>query len=1018
MYAELACKSNFSFLRGASDAREYIHRAKELGIAAVGIADSNGVYGLPRAHEALKENPGVKLLCGAELTIAAHPPLTLLARTRPAYGALCRILTKAHAGKEKGEAALTFPELIGELGHEGAGGLVALPALAEEANFELLSSLFPGRTYVPLCRYLDGLDRERTMLARRIAGRFGIAIAASNDVHYHIPARRPLQDCLACIREGATLATAGFRIFGNEERYLKSPLEMRALFQDLPEAIRATLEIAESCAFQLSELRYQYPREFIPPGHSSQSYLEECVSREAAKVYRGLVPAKLDAQLRHELALIAKLGYADYFLTIRDIVEFAKGSDILCQGRGSAANSAVCYVLGITAVDPLKANLLFERFLSEDRAEPPDIDVDFEHERREEVIQYIYRRYGRDRAAMVAAVRTYQRRSAFLELSKAIGVNVGTISADALAGDFAVHAGALGEKRPVVEALAEELHGFPRHLSIHSGGFVLSEVPICETVPIEPARMENRTIIQWDKNDLETLGLMKVDILALGFLTALQKVSRLTGRDWRDIPHGDEPTYRMIQRAETEGTFQIESRAQRQMLVRSLPENFYDLVVQVALVRPGPSVGKMVHPYLQRREKARRGEKFAIPDPVVAEILGRTYGVPVFQEQVMRLAISKAGFSAGEADQLRRSLGGWRSAHAVSDMGRRLYDGLVRNGMSRAYADELFGYFQGYTAYNFPESHSASFASIAYKSAYFKCHYPPEFLCGLVNSQPMGFYPVDMLVNEFQRQGVTVLPVHPNESEWDATMTRERAVRMGFRNVQGAREEDVRRMMAARPFTGLQDFVVRNRFSREVIEAMALGDVFHCFGLDQRHSFWSSLEFGAMFRAGEGQGLLFEEARAMRQAEAIFSPMTLSEEIRADYRSLSYSLRGHIMKGIRQENTELPPLTSKDLKQEKHGKNFSYAGVLTALQRPPTAKGVAFITLEDEHGTVDIVVKKEVFEAYQALIRGSRFLIVEGRLQRQGTGLSLVARKFLVFGEGKLRRPNVPGGHPRSYRPE
>ncbi len=1019
MYAELSCKSNFSFLRGASDAREYITRAMELGIPAIGIADVNGVYGLPRAYEALKDHPGIKLLSGAEITVTGNPPLALLAQTRAAYGVLCRILTRAHAGKPKGAAALTFPELMEELAnHEGGSALIALPALTKETNYELISSLFPGRTYIPLCRYLDGLDRERTSLAKEFSQALGLKIVATNDVHYHILSRRPLQDCLACIREGVTLDTAGFKIFGNDERYLKSPRQMRSLFQDLPGAIEQTLEIAESCTFQLSDLRYYYPKEFIPPGHTSMSFLMECVSLGAARTYRGMIPEKADAQIRHELKLIAKLNYADYFLTIHDIVEFAKKSGILCQGRGSAANSIVCYVLGITAVDPIQANLLFERFISEDRSEPPDIDVDFEHERREEVIQYIYKRYGRDRAAMVSAVRTYQRRSAFLEISKAIGVEVGTISADALSKDFA--AMPLGDKRPVIDSLVKELLGFPRHLSIHSGGFVLSAYPMCETVPIEPARMENRTIIQWDKNDLETLGLMKVDVLALGFLTAIHKISKLVGRDWRDIPHDDQPTYQMIQRAETEGTFQIESRAQRQMLVRSMPETFYDLVVQVALVRPGPGVGGMVHPYLERRKKEKQGVKYVIPDPEVKTILGRTYGVPVFQEQVMKLAIAKAGFSAGEADQLRRSLAGWRSAKAISDIGARFYDGLLKNGMQKAYAEELFGYFQGFTAYNFPESHSASFASIAYKSAYFKCHYPPEFLCGLINSQPMGFYSIDLLINEFKRQGVSVVPLQPNASVWDAVMTPSRAVRMGFRNIRKIRERDVLFMMeerARRPFSSLQDFVARNRFSREVIEFMAMGDVFQCFGLDQRHTFWSSLEFGALFQGGESQGSLFREVEALPRTEAIFASMTLTEEILSDYRSLSYSLRGNLMKGIRLENRELPPLTSADLKKLKRGKQVIFAGLLTVIQRPPTAKGVAFITLEDETGTIDIIVKKDIYETYQAVIRGSRFLIVEGSVQRQGTGVSIIARQFSSFAAGTLRRPNAPGEYPRSLGP-
>ncbi|RZA06128.1 MAG: PHP domain-containing protein, partial [Proteobacteria bacterium] len=689
MFAELRCKSNFSFLRGASDAREYIERAEHLGLSAVAITDANGVYGLPRAYEVLKHHPSVKLICGAEITIEGSPPLTLLAQNRAAYGLLCRLLTAAHAGKAKGGACLSWAELEEGLGaHEGRGGLIALPELVEGMNFELCATLFPNRTYLPLCRYLDGLDDERTLFAREVSSRLGLPIVATNDVHYHVPERRPLQDCLVCVREGKTLADAGFHLFGNDERYLKSELQMRAIFQDMPEAVALAGVIAESCTFSMGELKYQYPREFVPEGHTSQSYLAQCVREEATRIYRGVISAKVDAQIRHELSLIEKLNYADYFLTIHDIVRFAHSRDIACQGRGSAANSVICYVLGITSIDPVKANLLFERFISEERAEPPDIDVDFEHERREEVIQYIYERYGRDRAAMVSAVRTYQRKSAFLEITKAMGADVGTISADVLARDFGERGGALNQKLPLVEKMVEELRGFPRHLSIHSGGFVLSHVPMTEIVPIEPARMEGRTIVQWDKNDLETLGLMKVDVLALGFLTALNKISKMTNLSWRDIPMEDKATYKMIQRAETEGTFQIESRAQKAMLVRTHPETFYDLVVQVAIVRPGPNVGEMIHPYIQRREAAKRGIPYKIEDPVMREALGRTYGVPIFQEQIMKIAITKAGFNPGEADQLRRALAGWRDAAKVDDMSQRLYDRLIEGNVTEQYAKE------------------------------------------------------------------------------------------------------------------------------------------------------------------------------------------------------------------------------------------------------------------------------------------------------------------------------------------
>jgi error-prone DNA polymerase len=1017
VYAELKCKSNFSFLRGASDSRDYVGRALELGLPAIGITDVNGVYGIPRAYEAVKAHGGVKLITGAELKLEGSPPLTLLARTRAAYGTLCRLISAAHAGKDKGDAVLTLPELISIVGaFPGGRELIALPDLTPETNYELFREIFPGRTYVPLARYLDGLDHERTALARGL----GLPILATNDPHYHAPERRPLQDCLTCVREGVTLATAGFHLFGNAERYLKSPLQMQALFQDMPEALRTTLEVAESCTFSLQELRYTYPKEFVPPGHTSQSYLEECVRQGAIETYRGVIPDAVDRQLRHELKLIAKLDYPDYFLTIFDIVRHAREIGIICQGRGSAANSLVCYVLHITSVDPVSAGLLFERFLSEERAEPPDIDVDFEHERREEVIQYIYKRYGRDRAAMVSAVRTYRERSAFLEVSKAVGVEVGTLSADALALEFAQRAGPeLAGKREVVEALVEELAGFPRHLSIHSGGFVLSDGPMIELVPIEPARMENRTIVQFDKNDLETLDMMKIDVLALGFLTCLSKVSKLTGLDWRGIPGADRATYAMIQRADTEGTFQIESRAQRSMLVRSLPENFYDLVVQVSLVRPGPGVGGMVQPYLTRRLGARRGVLYDIPDPIVRSILGRTYGIPIFQEQVMRLAIERAGFSAGEADQLRRSLGGWRSTEAVSSIGQKLHDGLVAQGVSKEYAAELFGYFRGFSAYNFPESHGASFASIAYKSAYYKCHFPAEFLCATINCDPFGFYSLSTLIEAFQRDGVVLHPIDPFRSGWNASMQPDRSILMGFRRVKGIREAHVAAMEAERErktWRDLKDFIARNSFSEQVIRGLALADAFRAFGLDQRHTYWQSLDFSSLFRGEPSQGNLFADIACEANAERTFTPMTLTEAISSEYHNLSYSLRGNIMAGVRIDIPELPATRASGVRVMKHGQRVAFAGVMSVLQRPPTAKGVAFITLEDETGTVDVVLRKEIFEANEQIIRDDRFLLVEGRVQRNGTGASVLGERFRRFGESRTKNPNVAGKHPRSLK--
>ncbi|MBC7740903.1 MAG: error-prone DNA polymerase [Bdellovibrionaceae bacterium] len=1022
MFIELKCKSNFSFLRGATEAPEYILRAAELGMSSIGITDVNGVYGLPRAYECiLKKAPHVKLICGAEITVKDHPPLTLIAQTRKAYGLLCRIITKVHADKEKGEGFLTLAELSDFMENfEGANNLVCLPEVEKTTNLTFLKELFGKNIYLPLCRYLDGLDRARTDFTVGLSAKHAIEIIATNDVHYHDLSRRPLQDALTCIREGVTIDTAGLHLFGNEERYLKSDLQMRALFTDLPRAIELTQEIADQCVFNLSELKYTYPHEFIPPGHSAKSYLYELVFRGASVTYKGLIPPKVDAQIRRELEFFAKRGDEHYFLTVQDIVQFAKDSNILCQGRGSAANSIVCYVLGITSVDPIEMNLLFDRFMNDGREEPPDIDVDFEHDRREEVIQYIYNRFGRERAAMVAAVRTYRSRSAFLELSKALGIEVGTISASELEIKFDELAKEKKSRRYLIDGLTETLKGFPRHLSIHSGGFVLSNDPLVEMVPIEPARMEGRTIIQWDKDDLETLGLMKVDILSIGFLTALHKATDLAGISWRDIPANDKPTYQMISRAETHGTFQIESRAQINMLVQTRPQNYYDLVVEVALVRPSPSKGGMVQPYLKGLQEARAGRPFKIGNAALESILGRTYGVPIFQEQIMQISMDIAGFNAAQADQLRRSLARSRSADSVDVMGKKLYNALVSQNVPEKFADDLFNYIQGYAHYGFPESHAASYASLAYKSAYMKCHHPSELLIGLINSQPMGFYPIDTLINEAKRNGVIVLPIDPNISVWDATLEAPKTIRMGFCNVRHAREAEVQEMIAQREqrrFISVEDFIHRTSFSKDVLQNLSLLDSFKEFGFDRRHSFWKSIEFKSLCQQKDSAQLsLFDEHTRFSEPAALFNKMSLLEEIRTDYNLTGYSLHGNFMKALRVELPHLPPLTSVQIKRLPRDRRIRYAGILTVIQRPPPAKGTAFITLEDEFGCIDTVFKSETFEKYEEIIRRSRFLIMEGKIQKRGLGTSVLVDYVETFSHKTERREVSPQGSPRGGR--
>lgn len=1017
MYAELFCKSNFSFLRGASDARDYIAQAASLGVEAIGIADLNGIYGLPRAFEATKENPQVKLICGTELTIEGHPPLTFIAQTKDAYALMTTLITQSHAGKEKGCAKLTFTELIGILNHHrGESGLLTFARDLHGSNFSFLKEIFEDRLYLPVCQYLDGLDGERIAKAFEISDRFNIPLVAHNDVHYHVQERRDLQDCLTCVREGVSVQTAGFKIFGNDQRYLKSPFQMRSLFKLFPEMLRTAREIAESCTFKLSELRYTYPKEFVPKHHTSQSYLEELSYLNASRVYKGMIPTEVEKLLRHELDLIKELDYSDYFLTIADIVDFAKRQNIICQGRGSAANSMVCYVLGITAIDPVRAKLLFERFISRERSEPPDIDVDFEHERREEVIQYIYDRYGRDRAAMVAAVRTYQRRSSVIEMSKSVGLDVGVISAKALTQKFETLEGDLKERVPVIERLTGEIKDFPRHISIHSGGFVLSNDPLYEMVPIEPARMENRTIVQWDKNDLETLNMMKVDVLSIGFLTALHKVCDLIGLDWREIPFEDEKTFDMICRGETVGTFQIESRGQIAMLVKMLPRNLYDLIIQVAVVRPLPTVGQMLKPLLQRRQDHLRGNPYYLSDPELQDILGRTYGVPVFQEQVMKIAIVKAGFTPGESDQLRRALASWRSAEKVSHMADKLYTGLVKNGVSKDYADELFSYMKGYAHYGFPESHAASYALIAYKSAYLKCHFPAQFVCGLINSQPLGFYPIHTLINDAKRKGVRFLPIHPNLSDWNTIIDSEGNVRMGFREVEGVNELDVQSMIEERSreeFKSTEDFISRTRFKKNVIVTMAMANIFSVFGTDRRHSFWDSLDFCPLTETGSAPQLsLFDEVIESKQSVGIFKEMTLLEEITWDYKTTGYSLLGNIMRGVRAENFDLPAYRSTDVRKLSRGTVFKFAGVKSVLQRPPPAKGTAFLTMEDDEGYLDFIIPKNIYEKFASVIENYHFYIIEGRIQVEGSQLTIIAKTIKTFQKRKSK-PRGPGPSPR-----
>lgn len=1020
-YAELQCRTHYSFLRGASHPEELVRRATELQLKALAITDLDGVYALPKAYRAIRElaksfqGSLPKLIVGSELTLEVNGnpwPLTLLASNRAGYGLLCRLITASRADRPKGEAGLAweiFLKLIAasENSRCPSSGLIALAKVDPSfQNYGSLKDIFSERLYFPVSRFLDGSDQERLRIARDLGQNWEIPIVATNEVHYHVQERRSLQDVLVSIRKNIPLNEVGYDLFSNAERHLKSPQAMAQLFHDFPEAIHRTIEIAERCQFSLEELRYRYPSEWIPTGETAQSYLERLTWQGAKKRYEaclGGIPEAVIRQLEHELRLIAELQFADYFLTIWEIVEFARSRQILCQGRGSAANSAVCYCLGITAIDPVRMNLLFERFLSAERGEPPDIDVDFEHERREEVIQHIYEKYGRDRAGMVSAIITYRQKSALRDVGKALDLDSEKLS-----------------ESPMGQVLVQEIQGFPRHLSIHSGGFTLSADPIIETVPIEPARMEGRTIVQWDKEDLAIVGLLKVDILALGMLSALHKtfdlVKPIQELSLSTIPAEDLKTYQMIQRADTVGVFQIESRAQMSMLPRLLPKTFYDLVVQVAIVRPGPIVGQMVHPYLRRRNGLEPSKS---PDPRLEPILSRTLGVPLFQEQVMKMAISMAGFTPGEADQLRRAIGAWRSSGEIEKMGMKLREGLLASGLPLEFVDRIFLQIQGFAEYGFPESHAASFALLAYASSYLKCHFPAEFTCALLNSQPMGFYSRSTLIEDAKRHGVEVRPLDPHHSNWDCTLeessSQKRALRLGWCMVHGVGEKMAHRVIEERnqeSFKSLQDFLTRTRLPPSVLHRLALGDAFASFGLERRAALWAVLDCWISKESSSLSGNLsgdqldlFTQSFMMKEREKEnvskkppFQALSDWDSVQADYRAYGLSVRGHPMGSLRKKlRGKIPSATSQTIRRLSTGQISRVAGLVLIVQRPPTAKGTAFATLEDENGFVDLVFRQEIFEKYRETLLENPFWVVSGKVQREGEAVSLLVNGVNVL---------------------
>ncbi|MFN4142713.1 error-prone DNA polymerase [Aestuariivirga sp.] len=1015
-YAELQCTSNFSFLRGASHPEELAMQAKHLGIAALAVTDRNTLAGVVRAHAAAKDAE-LPFIVGARLDLQ-QPEISLLAypTDRAAYGGLCRLLSLGQRRAEKGQCLITLDDVLAH-----AAGLVF--ALASEGADHLpeLRRRLKAPLYLAVSHHYRGDDRERLNRLAEFAHTHRTGLLATNDVLYHHPSRRVLQDVVTAIREGVEVAEAGYLLEANAERHLKTPDEMARLFRDHPQAIANTLAIAKACRFSLDELRYEYPEEPIPQGSTPQAHLAHLAWEGAKTRYPQGVPPKVKENIARELALIEKLNYAPYFLTVHDIVNFARCQDppILCQGRGSAANSTVCYVIGITAVDPGEIDLLFERFISEERKEPPDIDVDFEHERREQVIQYIYSRYGRERAGLAATVITYRGRSAMREVGKAMGLSedVTATLAGIVWGQMReeMHNGRLKEAgldpddpllAKVIE-LADEIQGFPRHLSQHVGGFVLTKGRLDETVPIGNAAMEERTFIEWDKDDIDTLGILKVDVLALGMLTCIQKSFEMM-EAWYGLKHSlaslprqDDAVYDMLCRADSVGVFQVESRAQMNMLPRLKPRCFYDLVIEVAIVRPGPIQGDMVHPYLRRRD-GLEPEDYPAPHPdfgppdELRQVLGRTRGVPLFQEQAMKLAMVAAEFTAGELNELRKAMATFRRRGTIGRLEQKMVSRMVERGYDAAFAARCFNQIKGFGEYGFPESHAASFAHLVYVSAWLKCHHPEVFAAALLNSQPMGFYAPAQIVRDAREHGVEVRPVDVSFSAWDSSLEepshgQRAAVRLGLREVDGLKADDAALLLQYRARGKPLSIAALHGFGVPVsgLEKLAAADCFRSLGLDRRAALW---EVKALAKSRALPLFAFAETREQGdEPEVLLPEMPLSEHVVNDYQTLKLSLKAHPMQFLRGLCNEREVTDNARLKSLRNGAAVTVAGVVLVRQRPGSAKGVVFLTLEDEFAVANAVIWPKVLETHRAVVMGARLMLIRGRVQRTGDIIHVVA---------------------------
>lgn len=1032
-YVELQVTSNFSFLQGASHPEELVTRAVELGYRELAITDRNSLAGVVRAHVAGKKL-GLRVIPGVRLVLMDGPELLVYPSTLAGYASIGALLSEGNLRAEKGFCHLYKEDLRTYLVDVQ---VVILPSQPEWVDWHwsesFLNDLRWLKHYVQHPLYLsmqsryNGQDAKYQQALSMLSTEWDIPLIVTQDVWYHDPGRKPLQDVLTCIREKCTVFEAGGRLRVNAERYLKEPAEIMRLFRHYPDAVHRTQQVARNAAFSLDELKYEYPEEITDLSRTPDDVLES-LAWEGAHLHFGVhIPETIANQIRYEMRFIREMCYAPYFLTVYDIVHFARSRGILCQGRGSAANSTICFCLGITSVNPSKFDLLFERFISAARNEPPDIDVDFEHERREEVIQYIYQKYGRDRAAIVATVTQLHQRGAIRDVGKAMGLSVDTIqkiagsihrmSKDWYTSEMIRDLGLneADEHLQKVFALAEQYRGFPRQLGQHTGGFVITREKLYHLCPILHARMEDRTTLEWNKDDIEALGFLKIDILALGMLTCIRKAFDLVQEHYQrrltlaNIPQDDPAVYDMICAADTIGVFQIESRAQQSMLPRLKPRCFYDLVIEVAIVRPGPIQGDMVHPYLRRRNGE---EPVDYPSPELKSILQRTLGVPLFQEQAMKIAIVAAGFTPAEADELRRSMATFKVKGEVTKLQAKLVSGMIANGYSPEYAQRVFKQLEGFGSYGFPESHAASFAQLVYVSAWLKCHYPDVFACALLNSLPMGFYQPAQIVQDARKHGVRILPIDVNQSNWDHLLEQREgsfyALRLGFRQIKGMQEVEARKLIEQRgdgylSVQALFQVGLQNR----TLEQLAEADAFQSLGLDSRAALWES----TVLDKPEGlfTGIKSEEPKVDLPA------MSLAEQVVSDYTHTQLSLKAHPMDFIRADLQLLNVTPIERIKEMKHGDSVKVAGLVLVRQRPETAKGVWFITLEDETGYANLVVFKQISERYKKEILQARLLLVEGKLQIEGAVVHLMvqrctdATKLLGRLKSKTPGPNAVG---------